>query len=304
MRRLVLIALAISPWLFLGPFAFARDLTFEDRVNAQEVIERVYYSHQIGATKPFEEAVPRAVLEEKVRTYLKESIALQQSWHTQLTSYMLQVEVQRMARSTRAPERLQELYAALGNDPYLIEECLGRQVLVDRLTRYFFAYDQTIHANTRAEAEDIRRKLLSGEINAKSPDPRRMMFELRSTDGQAVTPSSVPRGAGMSEPDQEPDDGTSDETPRRFTGRAGEVGPVVEERGAFVIQVGLGGGTAQPTRAMYRVPKISRGDWWQEVEGVLDESGATAVASETGVLPTPAGSVPVHPPEIRPRIKR
>ena len=36
----------------------ARDLTFEDRIKAQEAIERVYYAHQIGATRPFEEAVP------------------------------------------------------------------------------------------------------------------------------------------------------------------------------------------------------------------------------------------------------
>src|SRR5437867_13033778 len=36
-----------------------RSLTFEDRVAAQEAIERVYYSHQIGATLSFEEAVPR-----------------------------------------------------------------------------------------------------------------------------------------------------------------------------------------------------------------------------------------------------
>jgi len=38
------------------------------RVQAQEAIERVYYSHQIGAKRPFEQAVPRSVLEEKVRT--------------------------------------------------------------------------------------------------------------------------------------------------------------------------------------------------------------------------------------------
>ena len=39
------------------PLAHARDLTFEERVKAQEAIERVYYSHQIRATRSFEEAV-------------------------------------------------------------------------------------------------------------------------------------------------------------------------------------------------------------------------------------------------------
>ena len=46
-----------------------RTLTFEDRVKAQETVERGYYSHQIGATKSFEQAVPRAVAEGKVRKY-------------------------------------------------------------------------------------------------------------------------------------------------------------------------------------------------------------------------------------------
>src|SRR5437899_4154927 len=44
-----------------------RSLTFGDRVKAQEAIERVYYSHQLHAAVRFEEAVPRAVLEGKVR---------------------------------------------------------------------------------------------------------------------------------------------------------------------------------------------------------------------------------------------
>jgi hypothetical protein len=45
----------------------ARDLTFEERVQAQEATERVYYSHQVGATKPFEVAVPSSVIEDEVR---------------------------------------------------------------------------------------------------------------------------------------------------------------------------------------------------------------------------------------------
>src|SRR6266849_5681129 len=69
MRRLFIVALSLFPWVCSGVEASARDLTFEERVKAQEAIERVYYSHQIGATKGFEEAVPRAVLEKKVRTY-------------------------------------------------------------------------------------------------------------------------------------------------------------------------------------------------------------------------------------------
>ena len=65
-----LAVLILSPGL--GP-ADARPgpgLTFEERLGAREAIERVYYSHQIGATRSFEEAVPRGVIERKVRSVL------------------------------------------------------------------------------------------------------------------------------------------------------------------------------------------------------------------------------------------
>ena len=58
--------LASSTLLASATGAVARDLSFEDRVRAQEAIERVYYSHQIGATRPFEMAIPRKLLEIKV----------------------------------------------------------------------------------------------------------------------------------------------------------------------------------------------------------------------------------------------
>jgi hypothetical protein len=86
MRLSFTLALCLFPWLYLTGEAFARDLTFEDRVKAQEAIERVYFSHQIGATKSFEEAVPKADLEQKVRIYLKETVALERFWHTPVTN--------------------------------------------------------------------------------------------------------------------------------------------------------------------------------------------------------------------------
>src|SRR5215470_2291250 len=96
----------------LGSVSFGRELTFQDRVKAQEAIERVYYSHQIGAARPFEEAVPHGVIEGHVRTYLAQSQALEEIWRTPVTAEMLEREVERMAAGTRIPERLSELYAA------------------------------------------------------------------------------------------------------------------------------------------------------------------------------------------------
>ena len=114
-----------------------RELTFADRVHAQEMIERVYYAHQLGAKKPFEQAEPREVLETKVRRYLAESVALERLWNTPVTDEMLDRELLRIARDTRFPERLREVYAALGHDPILVKECFVRPVVVERLVRGF-----------------------------------------------------------------------------------------------------------------------------------------------------------------------
>lgn len=144
-RRFVLILGLISLAWCLNPNAMARDLTFEDRINAQEAIERVYYSHRTGVTKPFEVVVPRAVLEQKVRTYLQETAALEIDWKTPITAQDLDRELERMARHTHLPGRLSEIRDALGGDGQLLRECLARPALVDRMARRFFAADRRIH---------------------------------------------------------------------------------------------------------------------------------------------------------------
>src|SRR5262245_30714164 len=57
--------------------AASRELSFEDRVAAQEKIERVLYAHQEGSRAPFAEAVPRDVIEAKVRDTLERSALLE-----------------------------------------------------------------------------------------------------------------------------------------------------------------------------------------------------------------------------------
>src|SRR2546426_12199018 len=118
MRLRFTFALCLFPWFYLTGDTFARNLTFEDRVKAQEAIERVYYSHQIGATKPFEEAIPRAVLENKVRTYLKQSVALDNLEATPVTGELLRRELGRMAEKKGKTRRRPGGYEGLGEDPF------------------------------------------------------------------------------------------------------------------------------------------------------------------------------------------
>jgi hypothetical protein len=117
----------------------AKKLTFADRVAYQRRIEEVYWRHRIWPKerpdpKPSLDAVmSQAELEKKVEDYLRKSqfVADQREWP--ITASELQAEMDRMAQHTKQPEVLREIFAALGNDPVIIAECLARPILSERL---------------------------------------------------------------------------------------------------------------------------------------------------------------------------
>src|SRR6266566_5789347 len=136
-----------------------RTLTFVERVAYQRGIEEVYWRHRIwpkenGAPKPPLDAVmSRAQVEKKVVDYLHNSQALEDYWQRPISAEQLQAEMDRMAQHTRQPEVLRELFEALGNDPFVIAECLARPALAERLVTNWYAYDQRIHGELKQRAD-------------------------------------------------------------------------------------------------------------------------------------------------------
>ena len=165
---LVLSAVAVSiaagtVLAFVHPETSAKDsdrkLTFEERVSYQRAIEEVYWHHRIWPKentdpKPSLDAVmSQAQLENKVTGYLRDSLALQDYGQHPITAEQLQAEMDRMARDTKQPEVLREAFAALGNDPVVIAECLARPTLAERLIADFSAQDETRHAESPQSEE-------------------------------------------------------------------------------------------------------------------------------------------------------
>lgn len=151
--------------LYFPGAATARELTFEDRVTAQEAIERVYWGHRIWPSEnpqpkpPFEAAMPEAAIRSKVEDYLKKSRALEEIWKRPITAAHLQAEMRRLARDTRQAQLLEEIFAALHSDHVLIGECLARPLLVDRLIRDWYSSDERFHGEVKRRAEEA---LLTG----------------------------------------------------------------------------------------------------------------------------------------------
>ena len=115
------------------------ELSFADRVAYQRAIEDVYWRHRIwpdtnpGPKPSLDAVMSQAQIEKKVKDYLRNSQALEDYWQRPITADQLQAEMERMASHTKQPEVLRELFEALGNDPFVIAECLARPVLTERL---------------------------------------------------------------------------------------------------------------------------------------------------------------------------
>ena len=136
---LLLLTVCVIPFALAQRTVSKRTLTFADRVAYQRAIEEVYCRHRIWPkqrpdSKPSLDAVmSQTQLEKKVTNYLRKSQALEDHWQQSITAEQLQAEMDRMAQHTKQPEVLRELFQALGNDPFVIAECLARPVLVERL---------------------------------------------------------------------------------------------------------------------------------------------------------------------------
>jgi N-acetylneuraminic acid mutarotase len=152
-------------WLHPEPTKVSyRALTFAERVAYQRAIEEVYWRQRIWPKerpdhKPSLDAVmSHAQLEKKVADYLRNSQALGDYWQPPFTAEQLQAEMERIAKHTKQPEVLHELFEALGNDPFVIAECLARPILTERVVGEFNsgAKDASFRAKSRNPAARLR----------------------------------------------------------------------------------------------------------------------------------------------------
>ena len=250
----------------------ARELTFDDRVRAQKAIDRVAYGHLIGARETFEQAVPQEVLEARVLKYLKESVALETFWHRPITNGMLDSELRRIERQTQMPDRLEELYRALGGDSYLIKECLVRPELSDRLAHEYFASDARVHGEAWRKARTLRDELVNGLIDPAKPASGRREWELvreQAADrdmGRSFTQLGLDFGGatGLDEARLSLSAAQYDWWRGESPERVGEVGRVQNDHGRLTVRVLLAEESDRFRVAVYAIDMTSWETWWKE----------------------------------------
>jgi N-acetylneuraminic acid mutarotase len=198
------------------PFAFGqwraggqKTLTFAERVVYQRAIEEVYWRHRIWPKerpdpKPSLDAVmSQAQLEKKAADYLRNSQALEDYWQRPITAEQLQAEMDRMATHTKQPEILRELFDALGNDPFVIAECLARPALAERLLKDWYVYDQRFHRELKKHAEaDLQGYNTIKQMRQTSGSYDEIEF-IRSDSAQDVVDHGASHGVKLNSVDWE-----------------------------------------------------------------------------------------------------
>jgi hypothetical protein len=169
LTALVFFATAVGSILGSPNLAFLRSepavsvsgktLTLAERVSYQRAIEEVYWQHRIwpaanaGPKPALDKVMSQAQIEKKVEDYLRNSQALEDYWQRPIAADQLQAEMERIASHTKQPGVLREIFASLGNDPFVIAECVARPVLAERLINELYAHDQRFHGELKRRAE-------------------------------------------------------------------------------------------------------------------------------------------------------
>jgi N-acetylneuraminic acid mutarotase len=140
-----------------------KTLLFTERVAYQRAVEEVYWRYRVwpkenAQRKPsLDTMISQTQIERNVEAYLRKSrlVAQQRGWP--ITPSELQAEMDRMASHTKRPEVLRELFATLGNDPFVIAQCLARPIVAERLVAKFSsgAKDASLRAKSRNPAAPL-----------------------------------------------------------------------------------------------------------------------------------------------------
>ena len=151
----------VRAFLLLTLCIFASADDFAALVADRASLERVYHEHRTGTKQPFEQAMPRELIESLTRQELHKEAVLRKTYGVEITPAMLAAEVQRIHTTTRAPEMLAEIKHALGDDAGRFARTMARPILVERELRSRFDNDDRLHFAQRHEAEQARAGLLA-----------------------------------------------------------------------------------------------------------------------------------------------
>jgi N-acetylneuraminic acid mutarotase len=271
----------------VGPVFAGDSLDLSQRVSAQAAIEEVYWKHRIwpsdnpGPKPSLAQVLPESVLRARVADYLEESDALERLWSRPIQDEDLQAEVERMAASSRAPLVLQEIFAALGNNPGIIKECLARPLLADRLIRHAYARDPRYHSGLKGAIRQVLARHPSiSEANQLGAEYAEAVWV---QDGRQPDRAERSRGRRVVRLDHDSWNRKVAELP------VGTLGELQEDDESFFVQAVLDKGADRLTVATAAWRKRPFDDWWAEAKTTqarLSTREARTERDDSGIAPS------------------
>ncbi len=159
-RSLGMLLLLLAASTCALPAAAGHVLSLAERIAAQRALDEVYFAQ--SALSPAGRADLAASAELKSRRFVALAAWLAEHEPAALDAAALEREFDRIVRDSRAPARLRAIFAALGNDRFLVEECLVRPLLTERVAMRFMAPRAIFEADAsiadlaaRVEAPDL-----------------------------------------------------------------------------------------------------------------------------------------------------
>lgn len=276
---------AIAALLLTQAFVCGDDFTgyLADRTE----IERVYHLHRTGNKASFEEAMPPVLLERLVRADLHKEAVLRKVYGVGITPEMLAAEVERINATTRAPEILAEIKAALGGETGRFARGMARPILVERELRSRFENDDRLHADQRRAANQARVHLLAGKPVADLQEGTWQLMPRPAADAPAAASGpSAPEAAKSASYSVEataqvaqalaPPDPVAPDKERRYLEdldpqlqnvlraqlrKPGDVSAVVEMPAGFLVFQARGLTVTALTAASISIPRRSYEEW-------------------------------------------
>lgn len=251
-----------------------------ERIEALLALEQVRYNHQewpesnTEPKPPLAELFSREEAARRVDSHLRMGSALRNLWREEITPEEIQAEMDRMARSSKLPDRLQEYWAALGNDPLTFAEVLVRPLLTEQRLRERYAWDRDLHASLRDKAEaEVARARATGAFGPLS-GVRSQCRYLTADRLQGRSPEEGEMLLGVEEWQALRQRFTFSEAPRLGS----RLGALQESEDSFYAQAATEVAKGCLDVTTYSWSKRPFDAWWEEVQQGYPKSLAPAVA--------------------------
>jgi hypothetical protein len=133
-----------------------------ERVEAVRAVEETRTALAVGDATAHDPAAIRERAAKQVARVLRQEALLSKRFGLRVSPEILSAEFERIEAHTQDPEGWAAVKGALGNERREIEETVCRPLVVDRLLRLRFAFDDSLQAEAHRLAREARNRFLSG----------------------------------------------------------------------------------------------------------------------------------------------